>query len=148
MSTEPRWTEAEFHLQYEDTRKHFEQYATQAQHYSPALFDFVRHIMSTLKNDEHGVFMLGYIRGMVLRDIAEGVAVEHDEEAHAFYVRLRRDDVAQTQEVVANIDWRSDGQMIGIELLPGASPTPPDPALKAITEQVKSLRLPKENRDG
>lgn len=86
---------------------------------APAAFETLYFIIDNMPDNVTGWWVLGRITGGFAKERSQFLDAEHDEEANAWYVQVSDKDVDHTTEVIANIDWTREGELVGIELLPG-----------------------------
>lgn len=88
---------------------------------------FVIHDLGDQDEDPY-VALVRKVAGLLTTrpDTQDSAALEVDDEAGAWYVRLLDEDVAQTVEMVGpnHLDFTRDGRLIGVEILPPDSARP------------------------
>jgi uncharacterized protein YuzE len=106
---------------------------------APTAFDALYFIIDSVPDQPTGWLVLGWITGVFARERATFLPSEYDEDADAWYVKVSDKDVSNTTEVVANLYWTRTGELVGIELLPGAQPTP-QPEEHLTKEELAAFR--------
>lgn len=106
-------------------RARYDQYAKGRREKAPGAFRALDMVFNHLPdvNPIASMLVLGWIVGAITDAERNGERypeADYDPEAEAWYIHVSDKEVHQTTEVVTNVDWTRDGELVGVELLPGA----------------------------